>query len=130
MSKRNRDKGKMAEYQRAWREKHRERAREQNRLYVKRNPIACANSRLNHRYGLTLKKFQELHEKQGGICPICLTKPDRGLCVDHDHDSKMFRGLVCKSCNIEMGYFYDNPEALEAAAIYLRSWHDEPIDEE
>jgi len=57
-------------------------------------------------------------------CEIC-GKPTR-LVRDHDHachDKKMctkcFRGWLCGDCNTGLGFFYDKPELLRAAATYL-----------
>jgi Recombination endonuclease VII len=58
--------------------------------------------------------------KQNGVCAICLTNPDGKLFVDHDHDRKSIRELLCNLCNVGLGSFKDRPSLLEAAAAYLR----------
>ena len=40
--------------------------------------------------------------------------------VDHCHVGGEVRGLLCSNCNVGLGMFADNPEALEAAARYIR----------
>lgn len=49
-------------------------------------------------------KFRkELHEKQGGICPLCLEPIKLGVkgqvALDHDHITGEVRGLLHTSCN-------------------------------
>lgn len=73
------------------------------------------------RYGITVKDFQDLLAKQGGACAICHRIPDKKLCVDHCHQTKLVRGLLCRECNRGLGAFADSPERLAAAIQYLQS---------
>lgn len=70
--------------------------------------------------GVTKADYDREFKKQKGRCGICRQKPERRLNADHDHETNKFRGLLCKTCNIGLGYFKDNPALLEAAAMYLR----------
>lgn len=66
--------------------------------------------------------IQELHDKQSGRCAICLTDIlpfGRSRAVDHDHKTGALRGMLCKSCNIGLGNFRDNPLRLVNALVYL-----------
>lgn len=74
--------------------------------------------------GVTITPLQHAQclVNQGGKCAICGIMPapdERQLCVDHDHRTKAFRGLICNSCNIGLGSFRDDPEALRAAIDYI-----------
>lgn len=53
-------------------------------------------------------------------CGICRrTKPTgRGWCVDHDHVTLRFRGILCTTCNIGIGAFHDTPAYLLSAVKY------------
>ena len=75
-------------------------------------------------YGLTSAQYEQKIEAQGGVCAVCGDAPEEGvyLQVDHDHDTKDVRGLVCGRCNRTMGHAGDDPDRLEAAAAYLRTW--------
>jgi hypothetical protein len=75
---------------------------------------------LRRNYGITLKDYNALFDKQGGACAICLQALTARLHVDHCHNSKEVRGLLCTSCNNGLGRFKDRPDLLEAAAAYLR----------
>lgn len=73
------------------------------------------------RYGLSLKEYDELNEKQKGLCKICNKKNDvyHKLYVDHNHLTGEIRGLLCRACNAAIGMFKDNPYLLRQAAMYL-----------
>lgn len=72
-------------------------------------------------YGITLTEFRRLMEKQNGRCAICGMADqsyDR-LQIDHDHDTKKVRGLLCGLCNMMLRHAKDRPTVLRAAADYL-----------
>lgn len=52
----------------------------------------------------------EEYRKQHPVCEICgRTRPvDRRLCIDHDHRTNHFRGLLCSQCNRALGWFEKN----------------------
>ena len=66
-------------------------------------------------HGLTREEADAL--KDGRTCAICGTADD--LCVDHCHSSLVVRGVLCRTCNAGIGFFYDRPDLLAAAIRYL-----------
>jgi hypothetical protein len=57
---------------------------------------------LKRTYGITLEQYNELLERQGGKCPVCLRHESefpRKLAVDHNHITGEIRGLLCSYCN-------------------------------
>jgi len=76
---------------------------------------------LENKYGLTEEQYQELWDKQGGLCAICGKSEETTtrLHVDHDHETKIIRGLLCGKCNRGVGMFDDNKELLQKAIDYL-----------
>ena len=97
--------------------------------------MASRKHNLKYRYGITEEDYEELLVKQKYSCKICgqkpdkcqtqpdkcQTQPDKPLYVDHCHQTKTIRGLLCHKCNIALGHMNDNPEQLERAATYLRN---------
>lgn len=57
-------------------------------------------------------------QERGGRCEIC-EKPAEELVIDHDHVAKVVRGVICRQCNLMLGYAGDRPEILQRAALYL-----------
>jgi hypothetical protein len=70
-----------------------------------------------------IKRASDALDKFDGTCESCGgTDPGSSygeFCVDHK-DNK-FRGIICHSCNLCLGYVKDNPEKLEAIAAYARN---------
>lgn len=106
------------------RETIRKRAKER----YKANPKYRLDARrygLKRHYGITEEQYQALHSQQGGACFIC--KRDESqilynrLYVDHCHDSKVVRGLLCNQCNVGLGAFKDSPHLLVEAIKYLNT---------
>lgn len=77
---------------------------------------------ITSRRGLTLEEYNLLVEKQEGRCAICKTVPPASLCIDHSHLTGTNRELLCRRCNMGLGYFDDNPEVVATAAAYLQRW--------
>lgn len=81
------------------------------------------------KFGLEETVCRELLERQEGRCAICGRPPGAGakpgtgkrLCVDHCHETKKVRGLLCDSCNLGLGKFQDSPDLLRKAALYLEN---------
>lgn len=73
------------------------------------------------KYGLTVEQYRVLHDSQGGCCRICESSLSQGVHIDHDHATRLVRGLLCPKCNIGLGHFEDDPERLRKAAVYLRA---------
>lgn len=91
------------------------------------------------KYGLTFESRDKMFADRGGRCAICNrelgewihprdgsgTSPQ----IDHDHEvgqgAKARREILCRDCNQGIGLVGggENPEALAAAAAYLRRGH-------
>lgn len=86
----------------------------------KRNPDKRKAQKLRHLYNIDLPEYNALLKNQSFCCAICKQRPiKKMLCVDHDHKSKLVRGLLCQRCNSAIGFFRDNILLLEQAKIYL-----------
>jgi len=69
-------------------------------------------------YGLSDEDFGAMYRDQGGRCAIC--EDETRLNVDHDHETGKVRGLLCRRCNVALGFLRDDPELADLAAAYLR----------
>jgi len=74
---------------------------------------------------VTGEQYKAILKKQNNGCAICGKAESaihqgepRRLAIDHCHDSKGIRGLLCVKCNIGIGQFCDNPKLLQKAALY------------
>jgi hypothetical protein len=87
---------------------------------------------LRRDYGITIDQYNELLAEQGGACAICLTKEHNGVGkffhVDHCHETKVIRGLLCGRCNVMIGMAHDNADRLMAAANYLQKNYEDERD--
>jgi hypothetical protein len=103
--------------------KNREKILEKQRKYNKENPLKRKNAILKNVYGITLDDYNKMFEKQKGKCAICSKHQNeliRKLSVDHCHRTNKVRGLLCKNCNVALGYYekYDK----ELFEKYLKNY--------
>lgn len=66
-------------------------------------------------------KKEDMFWAQGGKCAICKdTMPTVSAAhVDHNHETKKVRGLLCGRCNRGMGSFGDCTGVLRSAILYI-----------
>jgi len=85
------------------------------------DPVLYAKDRrLRYNHGITLTEYVSVLDRQGGRCPGCGVK-DSGfnLVVDHDHETKVVRGLLCRDCNVALGILKDDARRLLRLAGYV-----------
>ena len=51
-------------------------------------------------------------------CNICHKELER-KCIDHCHETKKIRGVLCHNCNTALGLFKDNVKVMQNAIQYL-----------
>lgn len=131
-------------YAKKWKSENKERINAQVRADRKINPEKhrrwSAANRLKfgerrntiekaRRYGLTLDQYNELHDKQKGLCAICFKEEKtidkrkgkiKTLCLDHDHETNKLREFLCDACNKGLGHLRDSIETIESALKYLK----------
>lgn len=92
------------------------------------NPRIASDRRLKRLFGMTQDEYDAMEISQDFKCAICKnfeTVLDnkklsiRNLAVDHCHQSKKVRGLLCFKCNIGLGKFNDSIDELQSAIEYL-----------
>jgi hypothetical protein len=85
-----------------------------------KDPKIVAINKLRRANYQRLTKPVEATWPKPGQCEICgKISANRSLARDHDHLSGKFRGWICSSCNMGLGYFQDSPRALRRAADYI-----------
>ena len=66
----------------------------------------------------------ELYRQKHKVCEICGKSIDnlsletskvkyKNLSIDHDHRNNHFRGLLCNTCNRELGWYENNQQAIQ-----------------
>jgi len=61
----------------------------------------------------------------GNRCEICRTRfeaKDWNRVVDHHHDTKRVRGILCRRCNLLLGHAKESVRILEGAIAYLQRY--------
>lgn len=80
------------------------------------------NSQLIYHYGITLKDYENMLEKQDYKCKICKKEQEtlkKPLVVDHNHTTGKIRGLLCDNCNVGLGRFNDSVSLCKECVKYL-----------
>ena len=65
------------------------------------------------------EEYDRLLIEQNNKCAICKNDIGHEAAVDHNHETKKIRGLLCRNCNVGIGFLQDQPSILRAAAEYL-----------
>lgn len=94
----------------------------QCRKSPKQGATPVKDSVLWTKYGIRLEDYEVMYEAQEGKCKIC-GKFEEVLAVDHCHDTKVVRGLLCRSCNAAIGLLGEDPDNARRAMEYLESFH-------
>lgn len=106
----------------AWKEKR----RRQRIAYKKRYGVRENNKKKNiyykKNYNITLETAQRM--KANG-CEACGNKTDT-MHIDHCHETRYVRGVLCSSCNSALGSLGENRKRIEGLLEYLIS-NCEPI---
>jgi hypothetical protein len=127
---REKNRAKTRAYHVAWKQhpNHRTSVRNAQERYRKNNPEAARLSAQLYRLRkdgvpeseIALARFAIQHFV--GVCGICETpnpKHKKRFTVDHDHETKRFRGIVCGHCNSAMGITGDSPDLLRLMADWI-----------
>lgn len=116
--------GRQDEWNRAFRERNREKLRESQGRWRMGNIDSVRDTILRRQYQMTLEDYRALLAAQGGGCAVCgATEPGGGagsnidgFSVDHDHSccpgkvtcGKCVRALLCNRCNLSIGRLGDS----------------------
>ena len=70
------------------------------------------------RYRMSEETYQYMLSDSKGLCAIC-AEPMKRVCIDHNHSTKVVRGLLCHSCNVKL-HAVDTWAHLPSALSYLK----------
>jgi len=110
-----------------------EKKRESNRQYALNNPDRylekTRRASYKHLYNITLEDKSVMLEAQGYKCaipgcgkPIDMTTGH----VDHNHETRQVRALLCRDCNLMLGNAHENRDILLSAISYLDRYNGQP----
>ena len=85
------------------------------REYYKRHPEKKARIRM---YAMKDVDFGGIDPIPllGNPCPICGGVADT---IDHCHERMVYRGVICRDCNLMLGHAKDSVDTLRSAIAYL-----------
>ena len=112
----------------AWRQFHRERARDYQKAYYAKSDKARRAREASNRHRLAKYGVgndwvdaKVLEQKGCAVCRIAKPKGKNSWHVDHDHATGKVRGVLCGHCNAGLGHFRDKVKTLRAAIYYLEA---------
>lgn len=77
-------------------------------------------AKIRVRYGLSPERYDAIVLAHEGRCGCCGGELLNGGHIDHDHQTKQVRGLLCIGCNSEIGKCGDTTWHVERILDYLR----------
>ena len=114
------------ERQKKWRKAHKREIQQYNKQHWekykhKRNKSEIKEWNLKRLYNITLDQFNQILESQDNRCAICGKEftENNPPCVDHNHETKQVRALLCFKCNAGLGSFDEDPKLFDKAKSYV-----------
>lgn len=109
---------------------NKDKIRTRSKLYYKNNKriflqAGWKKKGIKTREGLffTLIDFDKALEQCNNKCQICGcdgSNHKKGLVVDHDHKTGIYRGILCAFCNTAISYLQDDPTVMYKAINYVK----------
>jgi hypothetical protein len=108
------------EHQAAVKRAKKDKAKKRKRTWKELNPDKRRES-LWRKLDLEISfaDFLDMWVAQDFRCKICSDRVTISAHLDHDHSSGRARGILCKTCNMGLGVFFDSPMLLRNAAAYI-----------
>lgn len=106
-----------------------------SRSYLRANPfLARAQGlRATGAKGATKEKLKKLFARANGKCESCSkdfrkekhAHKNNDYEFDHNHDTGLLRGVLCKGCNMALGLLEENPNYIRKLADYIELYKDQ-----
>lgn len=93
---------------------------QRGRAAIDRLNVGARRYHLLTKYGIDAHEVEELVADQAGLCAICRSGP--AVQVDHNHETRFVRGVLCGGCNAGLGQLKEDPEIIRRAIVYLNRW--------
>jgi hypothetical protein len=97
--------------------------------YRDENPEKIRDTKLKQAYGVGIDYFNAKLEEQGGVCAGCKRNIKtiwRGkhvaMALDHNHDTKQVRGVLCIKCNRALGLLEENEKTFLNLIDYINKY--------
>ena len=105
-----------------WRDTHKRYWKKKNKDWWNKHPDYHLMYNRLEKYGLSSHDIQKLLQKQNFKCAICKTSFNikQKEHIDHNHQKGYIRGLLCRKCNLGIGFLQDSPKILMSAIVYLK----------
>lgn len=114
------------QYHKEWRQNNPDNVRAGKKRWAQNNRVKMRASKrrciLKKKYGITPEQHTLMLIQQNDCCAICnrhKSEFKKSLCVDHDHATGKVRALLCRNCNLLLGYARDNVTTLQDSISYL-----------
>lgn len=83
-------------------------------------PLTKLERNRKHKYGVTREQVYAMLDDQDNKCAICGVELSyEKMHVDHCHDTGKVRGLLCRRCNLAVGYIESLLPVIEKVQNYL-----------
>lgn len=108
-----------SQYLKDWRRKNAARVK----AYTKLRAPLLADRNLREKYGINTRQRNRMLRAQGYRCAGCRKKKQGPWNTDHCHRTERVRGILCRPCNLALGFARDVPSTLRRLADYLEKDH-------
>lgn len=80
------------------------------------------DQQLEREYGIKRWQWKLILKSQDNKCKLCGKVFDDGkIQVDHDHKTRVVRGLLCQNCNTTLGRIENRSEWVKRAFDYIKN---------
>jgi hypothetical protein len=79
------------------------------------------NRKIKKEYKMNPADVTDQIAAQNGKCAAC--GMTRNLVIDHSHSTGKVRGLLCRGCNLALGFVGEDPKILASMLVYIEKWN-------
>lgn len=112
---------KVKEYQREYRKRTRGKRKRPIEQYASEEKYYRMRFRARLRkVGWSHEHYKEQIYLTKGLCAIC---GNEGKCLDHNHNTKVARSILCNNCNAALGMVKEDKNILLSLIKYIDKWN-------